>query len=111
MNCSRISGNRHPASNEQNMKRRVAASITTCIWGLFTYIGYELVVSLAERHVPGYPNAGQWHYYVHFPLIMLLVGMGLLLLAEKMPVPLFVTLWVLQSFVFVPFFLAYTGGI
>ena len=93
------------------MKRRIAASITTSIWGLFTYIGYELVAGVAQRHVPGYPNAAQWHYYVHFPLIMLVVGAGLLLLARKMPVSLFVTLWLLQSFTFVPFFLAYTGGV
>jgi hypothetical protein len=93
------------------MKRRIAASLTTLLWGLFAYIGYDLVSGVARRHVPGYPNAGQWHYYVHFPLIMLLVNVGLLLLARKMPVALFVSVWLLQIFMFLPFFLGYTGGV
>lgn len=93
------------------MKRRIAASLTTAIWALFTYIGYDLVTGVAQRHVPGYPNAGQWRYYVHFPLIMLLVSVSLLLLARKLPLALFVTVWVLQIVVFTPFFLAYTGGV
>jgi hypothetical protein len=93
------------------MKRRIAASLNMFLWALFTCIGYGLVTDLAKRHVPGYPNADQWHYYVHFPLIMMLVSFGLLLLAKKLPLSLFVTLWGLQIAVFVPFFLAYTGGI
>ncbi|MBS0416304.1 MAG: hypothetical protein JSR66_01235 [Proteobacteria bacterium] len=48
---------------------------------MFTYVGYDLITGVTERHVPGYPNAGQWHYYVHFPLIMLFVSTGLWLLA------------------------------
>jgi len=93
------------------MKRRIAASLTTVLWAFFTYTGYDLVSGVAHRHVPGYPNAGQWHYYVHFPLIMLFVSVGLLLFVRKLPVALFVTLWILQIVVFIPFFLAYTGGV
>jgi hypothetical protein len=92
------------------MKRRNAASLTSVLWGVFTFLGYALVSDLAQRRVPGYPNADQWHYYVHLPLIMLLISIGLLLLARKTPVALFVTLWLLQVCVFIPFFLAYTGG-
>jgi hypothetical protein len=93
------------------MKRRIAAALTTVLWAFFTYVGYDLVTGVAERHVPGYPNAGQWHYYVHFPLIMLLVSTGLLLLATKQPLAVFVTLWVLQIVLFIPFCLVYSGGI
>jgi hypothetical protein len=93
------------------MKRRIAASMTTLLWAFFTYTGYSLVSGVAQRHVPGYPSAGQWHYYVLFPLTMLLVSVGLLLLARKLPVALVVTLWVLQIVVFIPFFLGYTGGV
>jgi hypothetical protein len=96
-----------PVSREpkRNMKRRIAASLTSLLWGLFTYIGYDLISGVARRHVPGYPNSGQWHYYVYFPLIMLLVSVGLSLLARRMPVPLFVTIWLLQLFIILPFLL------
>lgn len=92
------------------MKRKVIASLTAVLWAFFTYIGYSLVDGVAQRHVPGYPNAGQWHYYVHFPLVMLLVSAGLLLFARRLPVALFVTVWALQIVLFVPFVLGYAGG-
>jgi hypothetical protein len=93
------------------MKRRIAAFLSTLLWALFTYIGYDLVSRVAQRHVPGYPNPAQWRHYVHFPLVMLLVNVGLLVVARKLPVGLFVTLWVLQIVVFIPFFIGYTGGV
>jgi len=93
------------------MKRRIAASFTSLLWGLFTYIGYDLTCGVVKRHVPGYPNTGQWQYYVYFPMIMLIISVGLLLLARKIPVALFVTLWLLQIFIFFPFLLGYTGGV
>jgi hypothetical protein len=93
------------------MKRRIAASFTSLLWGLFTYIGYNGASGVAERHVPGYPSAGQWQYYVYFPLIMLIISVGLLLLGRKMPVALFVTIWLLQIFIFLSFLLGYTGGV
>jgi hypothetical protein len=92
------------------MKRRIAASLTSLLWGFFTYIGYDLISDVARRHVPGYPSAGQWHYYVYFPLSMALVSVGLLLLARRIPVPLFVTIWLLQLFLILPFFYGYGGG-
>ena len=94
----------------KNMKRRIAASVTVVLWGFFTYTGYALTSGIARRHVPGYQNLGQWHYYVHFPLIMLIVGVGLLLLARRLPVTLFVTIWSLQVLAIVPFLLGYGGG-
>jgi hypothetical protein len=93
------------------MKRRVAASLTTALWALFSFIGYGLTRDVAQQHVPGYPNAGQWHYYVYFPLAMLLVSVVLLALARRVPLALFVTVWTLQVLVFIPFFLGYTGGV
>jgi hypothetical protein len=92
------------------MTRRVAASLTTALWAFFTYVGYELIRGVAQRHVPGYPNADQWHYYVHFPLIMLLASTGLLLLARKLPRAVFISVWLLQIVLFIPFCLAYAGG-
>ena len=92
----------------KNIKRRIAALGTSLLWGAFTYTGYTLTSAVAQR--VGYQNAGQWHYYVDFPLIMLIVSIGLLLLARRLPVALFVTIWSLQALAFVPFFLAYGGG-
>jgi hypothetical protein len=92
------------------MKRRIAASLSIVLWALFTYIGYNLLTESAKRQVPGYPNAGQRHYYLHFPLIMILISIALLMFAKKLPVGLFIALWLLQIFAFIPFFLGYTGG-
>ena len=93
------------------MKRRIAASLSLLLWVILTYIGYGLVSGVAQRHVTGYPNAGQWRYYVYFPIVMLLVSAGLLLLAKKLPVGIFLAVWILQLLSFLPFFLGYTGGV
>jgi hypothetical protein len=92
------------------MKRRIAAFLSTLLWALFTYIGYDLVSRVARRHVPGYPNAGQWRYYVYFPLAMLLANFVLFMLAKRMPISVFVALWIVQVVVFIPFLFAYGGG-
>ena len=92
------------------MKRRIAAFLSTLLWTLFTYTGYDLVSGLAQRHVPGYPNAGQWRYYVYFPLAMLLANIVLFMLAKRMPISVFVALWIVQVVVFIPFLFAYGGG-
>ena len=93
------------------MKRRIAAALTILLWAFFTYVGYDGILGVIRQHAPGYPNAGQWHYYVHFPLAMLFLSVGLLLLARKMHLGLFIALWVLQLVLFVPFFFGYTGGV
>ena len=92
------------------MKRGIAAALSTLLWGFFVYLGYDLTKGVIRQHVPGYPNAGQWHYYVHFPVFMLFYSVGLLFLAKRLPPRVFVTLWVLQIVVFIPFFLGSGGG-
>ena len=93
------------------MKRRIAAALTILLWAFFTYIGYDGIDGVIRQHAPGYPNVGQLHYYVHFPLAMLFLSVGLLLFARKMHAGLFIALWVLQLVLFFPFFLGYTGGV
>jgi len=93
------------------MKRRIAASFTSLIWGFLTYMGYEVISGVVQQHAPGYPTTGQRHYYVHFPLIMLILSVGSLLLARRMPVALFVTIWLLQICIILPFLFAYGGGV
>ena len=59
------------------MKRRMAASLTILLGTFFAYIGHDGILGVAGQHAPGYPNAGQWRYYVHFPLVMLFYYAGL----------------------------------
>jgi hypothetical protein len=92
------------------MKRRIAALTTTLLWALFTYLGYDAMQGVARQHAPGYPNAGQWHYYVYFPIIMLFFGVALFLMARRLPSMLFRTLWGAQVVVFIVFFLGSGGG-
>jgi hypothetical protein len=93
------------------MKRRIVAALAILLWAFFTYIGYNGILGVIRQHALGYPNAGQWHYYVYFPLAMLLLSVGLLLFARKMHIGLFIALWALQLVLFVPFFFGYTGGV
>ena len=44
-------------------------------------------------------------------MAMLFLSVGLLLLARRMHIALFIALWVLQLALSVPFFLGYTGGV
>lgn len=91
--------------------RRIAASITCLLWGFFTYAGYTLTTGVAQRQVSRHPAAGQWHYYVYFPLIMLIGSIGLLFLARRLSVTQFVTIWSIQVVVVIPFLFLYGGGV
>jgi len=79
--------------------------------GFLTYLGYKVISSTTQQHAPGYPDASQWRYYIYFPLIMLGVSIGLLILGKRTPVVLFVTMWSLQLVIVLPFILAYAGGV
>jgi hypothetical protein len=93
------------------MKRRIAASFTSLLWALLTYVGYSGMSGIVQQHARGYPSAGQWQYYVYFPLIMLILSVGSLIVARLMPVALFVTIWLLQLLVILPFLFGYGGGV
>jgi hypothetical protein len=101
----------HPDSAEEAMKRRIAASFTALIWGFLAFLGYKVISGIVQQHAPGYPDASQWRYYIYFPLIMLGISVGLLILGKRTPVALFVTMWSLQLVIVLPFILAYTGGV
>jgi hypothetical protein len=94
-----------------NMKRRVVASVTALLWALWAALGYHLTDGVVQQHAPGYPSPGQWHYYVYFPLAMVFMNLGLLVVGRRLPVALFVTVLVAEVIVFIPFFLGYTGGV
>jgi hypothetical protein len=92
------------------MKRRIAAILTALFWGVFVYIGFDLISRTAERKVPGYPSVGQLRYYVYFPAAMLLLSICLAILARKAPKLLFIIIWLLQIVLIPLFILGYTGG-
>lgn len=92
------------------MKRRLIACLLAVAWGLWASLGYHLTAGVVLQHAPGYPSVGQWHYYVHFPLAMTLLNLGLIVVGRSLPLWLFLTVLGLQVMVFVPFFLGYTGG-
>jgi len=93
------------------MKQRIAAALTLLLWGYLSYIGYKTISGVIEQHAPGYPTAGQWAYYVCFPLTMAIVSIGLMLLTRRMPIGLFVTIWLLQVSAIVPFVFGFAGGV
>jgi Ca2+/Na+ antiporter len=80
------------------MKRRIAASLTLLLWGSFAY---------NTRNTLFVPKQCQFRHFVYFPLIMMIINIGLLLLARRIPVARFVIIWLLQIFIF---FLWVTAG-
>jgi hypothetical protein len=92
------------------MKCRLLACLFAVLWALWAALGYHLTAGVVNQHAPGYPSAGQWHYYVHFPLAMSLLDVGLIVAGARLPMAHFVTVLGLQMIVFAPFFLGYTGG-
>lgn len=79
-----------------DMKRRIAASLTSIVCVVFTYVEYRLMTGVTQQHLPGYPSAEQWRFHVYFPLIIVVVSIGSLLLARRMPVRLFAGTSILQ---------------
>ena len=92
------------------MKRRIAATVSALIWGALLYLGISLTSNVVRQHVPGYPNAGQVHYYEWFPAFMLLLCILLAVVAKRTPKALFTALWFIQLLLLVLFLFGYTGG-
>lgn len=91
------------------MKRRIVATLISLLWGSFAFIGYYLISVNTRHHAPGYPSAGPWLLCVYFPLLMLVIGIALLLLARRIPVALFVIIGLLQIVIFIPFLVVEYG--
>lgn len=93
------------------MAKRIVAALCALLWGIFGYIGFDLVSHVAQRGVPGYPNAGQWGLYVVFPAVMILIGIGLVLLSKRAPTALYVGVVGVELVAVLPFLLIYGGGV
>lgn len=91
-------------------KRRVAAAFTILLWGYIAYAGYSLIEAVIERMGQGYHDPVKWRYYFYFPLFMVLINVSLLASVKKLPVAVFITLWVMQFFVLFVFAMFAGGG-
>jgi uncharacterized protein involved in cysteine biosynthesis len=64
----------------QVVKPQIKVSTIICVllnaivWGGLVFMGYGGLQSVAQRHVPGYPSAGQFDYYVYAPLVVLIIS-------------------------------------
>jgi predicted cobalt transporter CbtA len=81
------------------------------LWGIFGYIGFELVSRVAQRGVPGHPNARQWELYVVLPAAMMLIGIGLVVFSNRTPIALYVGIVIVELVAVIPFLLVYGGGV
>jgi len=45
----------------------VMLALNLLVWGGFALIGTDLVLGVASRHIPGYPNWGQITYSIAIP--------------------------------------------
>ena len=93
------------------MAKHLVAALCALFWGFCAYVGFDLVSNVATRAVPGYPNSGQWTLYVIFPTTMLLIGIGLLVFAKRMPRALYVGLLIVEIVPALPFLMRYGGGV
>lgn len=93
------------------MVKRVVSGLFAALWAYWAYAGFDFTQHAARRRVPGYPSAGQWHFYVSFSGTMLLFGVVVALLPKRLPTALYATLLVLEIVPAIPFLLVYGGGV
>ena len=77
----------------------------------YALLGADLLVDLSVRAVPGYPNAGQFHFYVFFPCAMVLLNAVLVCLARWLYLWTRICAFSLQLLAFVVFCFLYNGGV
>lgn len=97
-------------STARPTKRRIAAAPTILLWGYIAYTGYSLTEAVIERMGQGYHDPVKWRDYFYFPLFMVLINVSLLACAKKLPVAVFITLWVMQFFLLFVFAMFSGGG-
>jgi hypothetical protein len=89
----------------------IAALVNGLVWLGLAWGGWGMLRGLEIRLIPGYPNRGQFIYYLYFPLAM--ATSALLLYAVARFSRFKALVLVAQSLLFLvlfPFMLAYTGG-
>ena len=92
---------------------KILAFLVTTLWALILLMGFGGINSVRQQHAPGFPSAGQIHFYIHIPAIMLALVVALWVLAARYPsirIPA-VFLIVLALLALPGYLLFYTGGI
>lgn len=94
-----------------HISTKILMAINLIVWGYFVWSGLDGMRSIEAQHAPGYPNSGQFDYYVVFPVIMVALTLAVPILLNRTrwylagQVSLIITLVLL-----LPFLFAYTGG-
>ena len=87
-------------------------ALNLLIWGGLALLGVGLTDGVANRHVPGYPNAGQIDYYVWTPVAMVAIALGTYLLSYlRRATWLCLTVEICAFLFFFPHMLSFTGGV
>ena len=90
---------------------RVLTAINVLIWGGLAWIGWDLLQGVKSQQVAGYPNSGQFAYYLYTPLVVLLIAVAAYLLGRFARLRrTALTLHILALVFLGPFLLAYGGG-
>jgi hypothetical protein len=92
-------------------KRAIVTLLSAVLWGAFLYLGISLCNDVAQQKAPGYPNSGQWAYYVYFPAAMVALSACLTVFVNRTPKPVFYGLWSMQLVLMLAFLFGYTGGV
>jgi hypothetical protein len=90
----------------------VVAGLNALVWLGLAWIGWGLLKGVEGQHVAGYPNRGQFVYYLWFPLAMAACAFGLYMVAHstRFRAPAILT-HALMFFVLLFFLLGYGGGV
>jgi hypothetical protein len=91
--------------------RRILATIAAVPWAYLVWSGYDLCYGPHVQTVVGYPNQGQVRLYVVIPAIGLFVSIGLLALANKVPVWLEWIIFCIQFLALFPVLAIWSGGV
>ena len=91
---------------------KILAFLVTTLWAVILLMGFGSINAVRSQHAPGFPSAGQIHYYVYVPAIMLALVVALWVVAARYPsirIPA-VFLIVLALLALPGYLFFYTGG-
>lgn len=51
----------------------IFSGLVLLLWTLLLRVGFSIIQGVVDQHVPGYPAAGQTHFWIGLPTTMLAV--------------------------------------
>jgi hypothetical protein len=64
---------------------KILAFLVTTAWTVVLLMGFGSINAVRSQHAPGFPSAGQVHYYVYVPAAMLALVVALWSVAARYP--------------------------